>query len=111
MKRKKKRKKFKRNQGSEEDSESSKLLGKLEVVNVEELVRRSRLRWFGHVERKPDEDWVKACRNFEVAGKGERGRRKKTWMECVNKDMELKGLCESVAQDKKAWRRGLLGPV
>ena len=78
---------------------------------MEELVRRSRLRWFGHVERKPDEDWVKACQKFEVAGKGERGRRKKTWMECVNKDMELKGLCESVAQDKKAWRRGLLGPV
>ena len=26
-----------------------------------EVVRRGRLRWFGHVERKADEDWVKKC--------------------------------------------------
>ena len=30
-------------------------------------MRRGRLRWFGHVERKEVGDWVSACRNLEVA--------------------------------------------
>ena len=33
-----------------------------------EVVRRGRLRWFGHVERKSEDDWVSACRNVVVAG-------------------------------------------
>ena len=32
------------------------------------MVRRSRLRWLGHVERKSGDDWVLACRNVVVAG-------------------------------------------
>ena len=31
-----------------------------------EVVRRGRLRWFGHVERKSGDDWVSACRNVVV---------------------------------------------
>ena len=31
----------------------------LQIENIIEVVRRARLRWFGHVERKNDEDWVK----------------------------------------------------
>ena len=34
----------------------------LGIENVAEVVRRSRLRWFGHVERKDKDDWVSACR-------------------------------------------------
>jgi hypothetical protein len=32
------------------------------------LVSRNRLRWFGHVERKSEDDWVHACQNLEVEG-------------------------------------------
>ena len=39
-------------------------------------MRRDRLRWFGHVERKEVDDWVSACRNLEVAGSRDRGRSK-----------------------------------
>ncbi len=39
-------------------------------------MRRRRLRWFGHVERKKVDDWVNACRNLEVAGCRGRGRPK-----------------------------------
>ena len=42
-----------------------------------------RLRWYGHVERRPDDDWLKKCQNMEVAGKVGKGRSKKTWIECV----------------------------
>ena len=56
----------------------SPLLG---VQNMAEVVRRGRLRWFGHVERKSGDDWVSACRNVEncltLAEHGRNGRFKK----------------------------------
>ena len=52
----------------------------------------SRLRWFGHVHRKSDDDWVSACRNVVVAGVRGAGRGRKTWYECVKDDMKELGL-------------------
>ena len=31
----------------------------LQIENITEVVRRARLRWFGHVERMKEENWVK----------------------------------------------------
>ena len=39
------------------------LLG-LEPVSL--MIKKSRLRWFGHVERKDDNDWVKRCITWEL---------------------------------------------
>jgi hypothetical protein len=44
---------------------------------VAEVVRRGRLGWFGHVERKDRSDWVSACRELEVEGVTGRGRGRK----------------------------------
>ena len=52
----------------------------------------SRLRWFGHVERKSGDDGVSACRNVVVAGVRCTGRGRKTWYECVKDDMKALGL-------------------
>jgi len=35
---------------------------------VADVVRKGRLRWYGHVERKDVEDWVSKCRRLEVQG-------------------------------------------
>ena len=51
----------------------------LSVQSVDEVVRRGRLRWFGHVKRKSEDDWVSACRNVVVAGVRCAGRGRKTW--------------------------------
>ena len=40
----------------------------LGVQSVDEVVRQGRLRWFGHVELKSEDDWVSACGNVVVAG-------------------------------------------
>ena len=56
-----------------------------------EVVRRGRLRMFGHVERKNGDNWVSAGRNVEVAGVRSAGRGRKTWRECVKDDMDELG--------------------
>ena len=62
------------------------------VQSMAEVVRRGRLRWFGHVVRKSGDDWVSACRNVVVAGARCVGRGRKTWRVCVNDDMDELGL-------------------
>src|SRR3989442_14858415 len=71
----------------------------LGIVGVEEVVRRGRLRWFGHVERKEADDWVSKCRNLEVVGGVKKGGGRKTWMKCVKKDLRECGLKKEDAQD------------
>ena len=59
---------------------SDELLGRLRAEDVVEVVRRGRLLWFGHVERRSRDDWVKMCRDLVVEGTrrkvrgGKRGR-------------------------------------
>ena len=65
------------------------------------MVRRGRLRWFGHLERKCVDDWVSACRVFDVPGDKGRGRGRKTLGECVDGVMRLLGL-------KRVRWRGLI---
>ena len=77
---------------------------RLGIVSVTEMVRRGRLRWFGHVERKGFKDWVANCREIEVDGVKGRGRGRKTWMECVQEDMSRFGLTRVEAQDRDGWR-------
>ena len=55
----------------------------LGVKSVAVVVRRGRLRWFGHVERKSEDDWVSAGRKVVVAGVRRAGKGRKTWYECV----------------------------
>ena len=65
------------------------------------MIIKSRLRWFGHVERKDDSDWVKRCITWEVEGVRQRGRPKKTWWDCGKNDMESLGLCQKDAQSRE----------
>ena len=48
------------------------------IEGVVEVMRRGRLRYFGHVERKKVDDWVSACRNLEEAGSRDSDRPKMT---------------------------------
>jgi hypothetical protein len=81
----------------------------LGIESVTDVVRRGRLRWFGHVERKSKDDCMLACTYMEVVGDRKRGRGRKTWRECVNDDMKKLGLKKEEAQDRLAWRKGILG--
>ena len=80
----------------------------LSVHSVNEVVRRGRLRWFRHVERKSGNDWVSACRNVVMAGVRCTGRGRKTWYECVKDDMEELGLHAEWAVFRDMWRGFIL---
>jgi len=59
------------------DKKSSReLLGRLGVQDIVDATKRGRLMWFGHVEHKSREDWVKMCRDFVVEGDCSKGRGK-----------------------------------
>ncbi len=81
----------------------------LGVENVVEVMRRGRLRWFGHVERKEVDDWVSACRNLEVVGSRGRGTPRMTWRARLDGDMKDMGLRQGMAMDREKWRCGIMG--
>ena len=74
------------------------------VQSVAKVVRRGRLRWCGHAERKNKDGWVSACRNVVVAGVRCVGRGRKTWRECVKEDMDKLGLHPEWAVFRDVWR-------
>jgi len=49
------------------------------------ILQQNRLRWYGHVLRKEDTDWVKKCMEYEVEGSRPRGRPKRTWKRLCKK--------------------------
>ena len=43
---------------------SEELRRRVEVEGIGTVLRRHRLRWFGHVERKEEANWVMSCTNI-----------------------------------------------
>jgi len=58
-----------------EKNEELKELLRLKPVSL--MIKKCRFRWFGHVERKDDNDWVKCCMTWEAEGIRRRGRLKR----------------------------------
>ena len=67
-----------------ENEEFRRLVG---VEPITTFIRSGRLRWYGHVMRKGDEDWVKKCMEYIAEGRRPVGRPRKTWLESVEVDM------------------------
>ena len=49
------------------------------IDDIALLLQQNRLRWYGHVLRKKDDDWVTNCMEYKVEGPRPRGRPKRTW--------------------------------
>jgi len=62
---------------------SKELIERLGVDDIALILQQNRLRWYGNVSRKDDDDWVKKCMEYEVEGSRPRGRPKRTWKEVV----------------------------
>ena len=73
-----------------------------------EVIRRGRLRCFGHVEQKKVDDWGSACRNLKVAGSRGRGRPRMTWRARLDGDMKDTELRPGMAMDQAKWRCSIM---
>ena len=62
---------------------SKELRERLGIDDIALVLQQNRLRWYGHVLRKEDDDWVKKWMEYEIEGPGPRGRPKRTWREVV----------------------------
>ena len=71
------------------------------------VARKSRLRWYGHVLRKTEEDGMKRALEVVVPGVVGKGRPKMSWQVEVEKDMVRAGLRKGDARDRGRWRRCL----
>ena len=69
------------------------------------VLQRNRLRWYGHVLRKDDSEWVKKCMDYVVEGVRPRGRPKRTWKEAVEGDMKSLKLMKEGALVPGKYRR------
>jgi len=63
------------------------------------VLQQNKLRRYGHVLRKEENDWVKKCMEYKVEGARPRGRPKKTWREIVEKDCQAHKLNREKAMD------------
>jgi hypothetical protein len=70
-------------------------------------VRRARLRWYGHVLRKTENDGTRKVLDVVIPGKVGRGRPKLGWQKEVEKDMVKVGL--RIGDANERWRRGYGG--
>ena len=72
---------------------------RLGIDDVALVLQQNRLRWYGHVLRKDDDDWVKKCIEYEV--QGPRARPKRTWRE----DCQARKMSNEDAVDRCKWRK------
>ena len=74
------------------------------VMAISDAIKLSRLRWFGHVKRRDEGNWVRKCMDTEIEGKNPKGRPKRNWRQVVKDDLKLMGVEEEEAEDRDCWR-------
>ena len=78
---------------------------RLKVEKITDRLRRARLKWYGHVERR-DENYVgRRVMNMALPGKRKRGRPKRRWCDNIKEDLEEIGAAGDDAKDRDKWRR------
>ncbi|KAL6494927.1 hypothetical protein OROGR_030846 [Orobanche gracilis] len=78
---------------------------KVRVASIEDKMMENRLRWFGHVRRRPVEAPVRRLESWGTINivKG-RGRPKKIWIKLIENDMPFLGIGESMAMERQIWK-------
>ena len=74
---------------------------------VSDVLRRTRLRWFGQIARRGPEHVTKLSQSVEVAGQRQRGRPLLTWTNCVDDDLRLLKLKKNISMGRVRWSNAI----
>jgi len=78
---------------------------KVKVAPVEDKMRQTRLRWFGHVKKRSVHAPVRRCEHINLMHcKRGRGRLKMSWNVVIRRNLNFMGFTEDMAQDRDIWR-------
>ena len=85
---------------------SKELRERLGLDDIISVLQQNRLRWYGHLLRKEDNNWVKKCMEYEVEGVRPRRRPKKIGTEILQKDCQACKLNREDAMDcNTCWKQ------
>ena len=75
------------------------------------MIIQSRLWWYGHVIRGDINSQIREVTEVEITGKRKDGRPRKSWEECLKKDLERYGMRREGAYDRKKWREQIRAKI
>ncbi|KAJ2943370.1 hypothetical protein O0L34_g12180 [Tuta absoluta] len=78
--------------------------GSLGVRDIADKLQESRLRWYGHVKRRPPEYIGNKVANLNTRGIRRRGRPKTRWLDVIRKDMSSCDVTEEDTSNRAKWR-------
>ena len=84
---------------------SSELLAKLQLEDLDLILRERRLRWFGHVARSSGA--IRTAYDMQIDGKRGAGRPKQTWKKLTEKNCREWKLTTVDPQERSTWRSGV----
>jgi hypothetical protein len=84
---------------------------RLGMAPIEEKLVQHRLRWFGHVQRRPPEAPVRSGVLDRVGSvRRGRGRPKLTWEGAVKRDLKEWDIPKELVMDRSSWRLAINVP-
>ena len=86
---------------------SEELRSQLGLGSIENVLICGRLCWYGHVQRMNPDIWPRKVDKTIVTGNNPRGHPRKTWLQCIKKDLAIKVLDASLVQNRNTWSRAI----
>ena len=87
---------------AKDEVSSDSLLTKLGIQDLDVVLRTSRMRWFGHVERSTG--WITEVRKLNVVAQKRSGRPRKSWDEVLENDRMKLDMDSADPQNRSEWR-------
>ena len=80
--------------------------GTFKVTQIQDKMRESRLRWYGHVMRRNEDHMTRRVMSIED-GVRSRGRPLTTWTRTITNDLKALDLTSEMTQNRQQWRKSI----
>ena len=81
---------------------SDSLLSKLGLQDIDVVLRSSRMRWYGYVQRS--KGWIAQVRKLIIVAQKRSGKPRKSWDEVLLDDRKKLGMDTADPQNRSEWR-------